>query len=139
MGVPEEPCLGVLRWERSMLGLLQLLVSTSSSAFFRKGGVKAFEPDSQGDASLTWGLGQAGLQSEGEQRERRVTHEQLWEAMLLICTSDHSKPILMSGNINSPLRDLPGPTDSSTCPIYVQVYILEEFLLSSVLVAFAIL
>jgi hypothetical protein len=44
MGASEEPCLGALRWERSMLGLL--LVSTSSSTYFRKGIVKAFEPES---------------------------------------------------------------------------------------------
>lgn len=68
-----------------------------------------------------------------------MKHEQLWEVMLLLCTSDHSKPILMPGNLNRALRDLPGPTDSSPRPTYAQVYIREEFLLFSVLVAFAVL
>lgn len=70
---------------------------------------------------MTWSLGQAGLQSEGEQRERKVKHEQLGEAMLLLCTSDHSKPMLMPGNLNSVLRDLPGPADPSPRPTYAQV------------------
>lgn len=62
---PEEPCLGVFQRESSMLGLLHLLVSARSRVFLRRGGLKAFEA-----ASLTWGLGQAGLQSKGEGKTR---------------------------------------------------------------------